>query len=217
MPIGGKYSRRSVATIRLQAAVHFESGKLFVQPDAASPSYCSGATYLVFLKTIEALRDRGDLQLEPGDARVSHDSRTARRPGNLGPLECERPGDGAAFLRAWARAQLRRFRGSAAGRFHEDFLVGGSRARGARAFCHLSRDGEEGRDANMCVIGRAIFRWATASVAFRERRSCTPFFPGSLRPRTFPGSSKCPALDPYLASLERVRSSYAEAKEKCGM
>ena len=26
-----------------------------------------------------------------------------------------------------------------------------------------------------------------------------------------------PQLDPYLASLERVRSSYAEAKEKCGM
>jgi hypothetical protein len=26
-----------------------------------------------------------------------------------------------------------------------------------------------------------------------------------------------PKLDPYLASLERVRSSYAEAKEKCGM
>jgi hypothetical protein len=26
-----------------------------------------------------------------------------------------------------------------------------------------------------------------------------------------------PRLDSYLASLERVRSSYAEAKEKCGM
>ena len=63
MPVGGKYSASQVATSRLQAAVHLESGKLFVQPDAASPSYCSGATYLVFLKTIEALRDRGDLQL----------------------------------------------------------------------------------------------------------------------------------------------------------
>ena len=63
MPVGGKYSASRTATIRLQSAAHFESGKFFILPDAASPSYCSGATYLVFMKTIEALRDRGDLQL----------------------------------------------------------------------------------------------------------------------------------------------------------
>ena len=64
MPVGGRYSASRTATIRLQSAAHFESGKFFVLPDAASPSYCSGATYLVFMKTIEALRERGDLQLE---------------------------------------------------------------------------------------------------------------------------------------------------------
>ncbi|HEX5177199.1 MAG TPA: hypothetical protein VFV83_09235, partial [Chthoniobacteraceae bacterium] len=63
MPVGGKYSASRTATIRLQSAAHFESGKFFVLPDAASPSYCSGATYLVFMKTIAALRERGDLQL----------------------------------------------------------------------------------------------------------------------------------------------------------
>ena len=49
MPVGGKYSATRTATIRLQSAAHFESGKFFVLPDAASPSYCSGATYLVFM------------------------------------------------------------------------------------------------------------------------------------------------------------------------
>ena len=63
MPTGGKYSASRTATIRLQSAAHFESGKFFILPIAASPSYCSGATYLVFLKTIEALRERGDLDL----------------------------------------------------------------------------------------------------------------------------------------------------------
>src|SRR2546430_6123409 len=63
MPTGGKYSTSRVATIRLQSAAHFESGKFFVLPNAASPSYCSGATYLVFMKTIEALRARGELHL----------------------------------------------------------------------------------------------------------------------------------------------------------
>src|SRR5450830_357987 len=64
MPTGGRYSASRVATIRLQSAAHFESGKFFVLPNSASPSYCSGATYLVFMKTIEALRARGSLHLD---------------------------------------------------------------------------------------------------------------------------------------------------------
>ncbi len=63
MPSGGKYSATQFATIRLESAAHFESGKFFILPDSASPSYCSGATYLVFLKTIERLRDAGLLNL----------------------------------------------------------------------------------------------------------------------------------------------------------
>ena len=65
MPQGGKYAANHVATMRLQSAAHLESGKFCVLPDAASPSYCSGATYLVFLKTIEALRNEGRLDMEP--------------------------------------------------------------------------------------------------------------------------------------------------------
>jgi hypothetical protein len=38
MPVGGKYSSTRVATIRLQSAAHFESGKFFILPSAASPS-----------------------------------------------------------------------------------------------------------------------------------------------------------------------------------
>ncbi len=63
MPTGGKYSATTYATIKLESAAHFESGKFFILPDSASPSYCSGATYLVFLKTIESLRDAGSLNL----------------------------------------------------------------------------------------------------------------------------------------------------------
>jgi hypothetical protein len=63
MPSGGRYSASRVATIRLQSAAHFESGIFSIVPDAASPSYCSGATYSFLIKTIEALRARGALNL----------------------------------------------------------------------------------------------------------------------------------------------------------
>ena len=64
MPAGGNYSASHFATIKLESAAHFESGKFFILPDSASPSYCSGATYLVFLKTIERMRDAGLLDLD---------------------------------------------------------------------------------------------------------------------------------------------------------
>ncbi len=64
MPSGGKYSVSHVAKIKLQSAAHFESGKFFVIPTKPYVSFCSGATYLVFIKTIEAPRDNGQLQLD---------------------------------------------------------------------------------------------------------------------------------------------------------
>src|SRR6266581_6162352 len=64
MPSGGKYSVSHVAKIKLQSAAHFESGKFFVIPTAPYPSFCSGATYIVFIKTIETLRDSGQLKLD---------------------------------------------------------------------------------------------------------------------------------------------------------
>src|SRR5438067_2926454 len=64
MPSGGKYSVSHFAKIKLQSAAHFESGKFFVIPTKPYVSFCSGATYLVFIKTIEELRDRGELQLD---------------------------------------------------------------------------------------------------------------------------------------------------------
>ncbi|HET9800825.1 MAG TPA: hypothetical protein VFP82_03990, partial [Chthoniobacterales bacterium] len=64
MPSGGKYSVSHFAKIKLQTAAHFESGKFFVIPTRPYVSFCSGATYLVFIKTIEELRDRGQLQLD---------------------------------------------------------------------------------------------------------------------------------------------------------
>jgi hypothetical protein len=62
MPQGGRYSVSHFAKIRLQSSAHFESGKFFIVP--SGPSFCSGATYLVFIRTIEALRARGELRLD---------------------------------------------------------------------------------------------------------------------------------------------------------
>jgi hypothetical protein len=55
MPKGGGYSATSEATRDLQTAVQVSGGKLSVVPTAARSTYCSGATYLVFVQAIQTL------------------------------------------------------------------------------------------------------------------------------------------------------------------
>src|ERR1700758_3347417 len=55
MPQGGGYSASNEATTRLAEAARDVRGTLAVEPAIAKPSYCSGATYLVFLKALESL------------------------------------------------------------------------------------------------------------------------------------------------------------------
>jgi hypothetical protein len=55
MPQGGGYSATAGATRDLQSAVQVSGGTLYVKPTAARSTYCSGATYLVFLQAIQRL------------------------------------------------------------------------------------------------------------------------------------------------------------------
>ena len=55
MPQGGGYSATSGATRDLQSAVQVTGGRLSVTPTAARATYCSGATYLVFVQAIQRL------------------------------------------------------------------------------------------------------------------------------------------------------------------
>ena len=65
MPSGGGYSTSSNANRELRTAVTTTSGMLDIRPSHATPSYCSEATYLVFLKTLSALQSSHQLSISP--------------------------------------------------------------------------------------------------------------------------------------------------------
>jgi hypothetical protein len=195
MPIGGKYSTSQVATSRFQAAVHFESGKLFVQPDTATPSYCSGATYLVFLKTIEALRDRGDLQLNPEtlESLLIRGQRDGQ--GIWGRWNANGPGTARLFFELGSEE------------------VG--RAEHGHSVIYLGMEKRSGREYVRFWSSNIPLGYGERSVP--RTRVVHAIFSRLSAPSNLARIEQVPSLDPYLASLERVRSSYVEAKEKCGM
>lgn len=62
MPTLGGYAATHDASVRLADAVRLDAaGHFQVDPAGARPSYCSGATYLVFLKTVATLRTTGQM------------------------------------------------------------------------------------------------------------------------------------------------------------
>jgi len=214
MPQGGHYSVSHFAKIRLQSSAHFESGKFFIVP--SGPSFCSGATYLVFIKTIEALRAGGDLHLDystlerlmirdqhdgegiwgrwnangPGTARLFHELGLGR---NFDSVDHAKPGD---FMKIfWSRQVGRNEHG------HSTIFLGMENRPDGQYVRYWSSNIPSGygeKSVPRSKIAYAIFS-----------RLETPANLGRI--------NSAPYVDTYLASLLRTRSSISEAGTKCGL
>ena len=216
MPTGGKYSASRTATIRLQSAAHFESGKFFVLPASASPSYCSGATYLVFMKTIEALRERGDLSLnyETLDQLMIRGQRDGA--GIWGRWNANGPGTARLFYELGLGRNFDDFEEAQPGDFMKIFWspeVG--REEHGHSVIFLGIENKLGLDYVRFWSSNIPFGYGEKSVL--RSKIVHAIFSRLSAPSNLTKIENTPALDSYLASLVRVRSSYAEAKEKCGM
>ena len=216
MPRGGQYSVSRVATIRLQSAAHFESGKFFVLPEAASPSYCSGATYLVFIKTIEALRNAGMLDLDFATLQQLMIRGQRDGEGIWGRWNANGPGTARLFHELGIGQNFDDFAQAQPGDFMKIFWspeVGRAEHGHSVIFLGMAR-----------TAGLDYVRFWSSNIPFGYGERLVPrakivhaIFSRLCDPANLPRIHSAPLVDSYLASLVRTRSSYAEAQEKCGM
>ena len=217
MPQAGGYSAGHDATQRLGSAVRLGGQTLGIDADRAQPSYCSGATYLVFLKTVNALAQRGDL---PSGERVfspllisgQRDGQgvwgrwNANGPGtarlfyemDLGPNFSDfaeaRPGD---FMKIfWSDAVGRHEHG------HSVIYLGTERVNGIDSVRFWSSNLHVGYSEK--VVPRTRIKAAIFSRLTN---------PGSLVRADALGARP----DPYLASLLTTDSNLAEVRRECGL
>jgi hypothetical protein len=216
MPQGGRYSASRVATIRLQSAAHFESGKFFVLPDAASPSYCSGATYLVFMKTIEALRARGSLRLDYGTLESLMIRSQRDGEGIWGRWNANGPGTARLFYEMNLGQNFDDFAQAQPGDFMKIFWspeVG--RAEHGHSVIYLGMEKKEGLEHVRFWSSNIPSGYGERSVP--RTKIVHAIFSRLDSPANLSRSLSVPPVDRYLASLVSTRSSYPEAKSKCGM
>jgi len=216
MPQGGRYSVSHFAKIRLESSAHFESGKFFILPSAASPSFCSGATYLVFIRTIEALRARGELHLDYATLEhlIIRDQRDGE--GIWGRWNANGPGTARLFHELGLGRNFDNFDQAKPGDFMKIFW---SRQVGKNEHGHSTIFlGTENR-----LDGQYVRYWSSNIPSGYGERSVPrskiayAIFSRLEMPANLARINSAPFVDTYLASLLRTRSSIAEACNKCGL
>jgi hypothetical protein len=214
MPQGGRYSVSHFAKISLQSSAHFESGKFFILP--SGPSFCSGATYLVFIKTIEALRARGDLHLDYStlERLIIRDQRDGE--GIWGRWNANGPGTARLFHELGLGQNFDNFDQAKPGDFMKIFW---SRQVGRNEHGHSTIFlGLENR-----ADGQYVRYWSSnipsgyGEKSVPRSKIAYAIFSRLQTPANLARINSAPYVDTYLASLLRTRSSLAEASTKCGL
>ncbi len=157
MPQGGRYSVSHFAKIRLESSAHFESGKFFIVP--SGPSFCSGATYLVFIRTIEALRERGQLRLDYGtlERLIIRDQRDGE--GVWGRWNANGPGTARLFHELSLGRNFDSFDRAKPGDFMKIFWSRAGGKKRARTLHDFSRNGESaGRAVRALLVEQCSLR-----------------------------------------------------------
>jgi hypothetical protein len=193
MPRGGRYSTSRVAKIRLERSAHFESGKFFFLPSEASPSFCSGATYLVFIRTIERLRERGQIQLDYATLNqlIIRDQRDGE--GIWGRWNANGPGTARLFHELGLGRNFTDFAQAKPGDFMKIFW-----------------NKNVGRRESNVGVG-----YGEKSVP--RKKIAYAIFSRLQTPANLARINSAPFVDGYLASLLRKSSSFSEAGAKCGL
>jgi hypothetical protein len=216
MPSGGQYSVSHFASIKLRSAAHFESGKFFVVPTAPYPSFCSGATYIVFIKTIEALRERGQLDLDFATldqlmVRDQHDGE-----GVWGRWNANGPGTARLFHELDLGTNFTDFSRAHPGDFMKIFWNNNvGRHESGHSVIFLGTvthpDGEYVRFWSSNIphgYGEKEVPRSKISYAIFSRLE---------NPANLSRIHNVPATDSYLASLLRKNSNFSEAARMCGI
>lgn len=97
MPSGGLYSASGTANAALRNAVTIRDGRIQVDAGKARPSYCSEATYLVFLKVLSELAEKHAISI---DERLAKALRPGSQPdgdGVWGRWNANGPGTAVLF------------------------------------------------------------------------------------------------------------------------
>jgi hypothetical protein len=208
MPSLGGYLATSAATRDLQSAVQVRGGKLDVNPLAARTTYCSGATYLVFVQAIESILSRNALEGPIAEALAIKGQPDG--VGIWGRWNANGPGTACLFRELNLGHNFTSFDAARRGDFMKIFWTGavGRREHG-HSVIYMGRFSKEGVEMIQFWSSNKPDGYGLKSVP--RSRIAYAIFSRLEAPRNIEQARALPVRNSYLASLLTSDSSIAEA------
>jgi hypothetical protein len=216
MPPGGGYSTSGAANHALTRSVSIAGDHLKVSPAEAMPSYCSGATYLIFLSALSSLQSRDQLQLTPRILALLKPSGQPDGHGVWGRWNANGPGTARLFYELGLGKNFTELNQARSGDFLKIFWNEGIGAsEHGHSVIYLGRESIQGVD---CVsFWSSNIPGGLGKKSVPLRRIHRMLFSRLEHPEAILRASLLPPTDRYLASLEYRSSSSAEMERLCGL
>lgn len=216
MPLGGGYSTGVNARDALLAGVAWEEDRPALRPKAAQPSFCSGATYMVFLVAVAQQQRAGRLTLAPDVWRALIVEGQADGQGVWGRWNANGPGTARLFHEMGLGTNFTDIKQAKPGDFMKifwnDFI--GSTEKG-HSVVFLGTAVENGQESVSFWSSNLPVGYGTKSVPLSKIRRM--LFSRLEHPEKLEQVAKLPARDSLLSSLETKSTSPAVAAEAVGL
>lgn len=210
MPDGGGYATTREAHSALASSAQIEERGVVIRPELARPSYCSGATYLVFLKTLGELQRSGGLHLSESQWKALLPSSMLDGHGIWGRWNANGPGTARLFHELGIGNNFTSYKNARPGDFMKIFWTDavGKHERGHLVvFLGIEEiDGEEhvrfwSSNKPLGYGQKSVPRSKIAKAIFSRLENW----------KNLARLDQLPESDPYLAGLLTKESSFAEA------
>ena len=214
MPHGGGYSTSSGTMEHLRHSVTLSDGKLAVRP--ASPSFCSEAVYLVFLKIVLLLQERRELSLDATTLAALLPRGQPDGEGIWGRWNANGPGVACFFYEGGLGKNFTDLGQAEPGDFLKIFW---SESIGATEHGHLVIYLGHEKKNNIEMIH---FWSSNQHVGYSDkwvplRAMHHLIFSRLTNPSALAACMKLPRSDAYLASLLSRTTTWEEVKQRCGI
>ncbi len=213
MPVGGGYSATATATRDLQSAVQAKGGMLRVNPSVAQKTYCSGATYLVFVQALQLLLPQP--AFGGGLAEALAVNGQPDGVGVWGRWNANGPGTACLFHELGLGHNFTSFEAAKAGDFMKIFWTGavGMREHG-HSVIYLGREQQNGIEMIRFWSSNKPLGYGEKSVP--RTRIAYAIFSRLEMPGNIVRFVSLPPRNRYLAGLLATESSISEALGESG-
>jgi hypothetical protein len=222
MPAGGGYATNLKAHAALADSVQVHDS-VRIQPELAMPAYCSGATYLVFLKTLQALQENGTISLSRETwaalvPRLRPDGKDTLPDGESvwGRWNANGPGTARLFHQLGLGRNFTEFSAARPGDFVKVFWTDAvGKNESGHSVVFLGLENVDGVETVRFWSSNRPGGFGESSVP--REKIARAIFSRLEHPGRLSDWSKLSASDPYLASLLTTESSFREAARMSGI